>query len=500
MSPYRQVNVCYSVAFSHERILLSTLALKMRNKLMTAVFKKTLRLSSGAMEKESSGRIVTLLSNDCQKLQDFFPQIHDVWASPVLVAASLWLLYGVLGWATFIGLFVILASGPATGAIGGRLFGIRRRLVALADKRINLLSEVLSGMRTIKMYAFERKFRDRISAIRDQEIDLLWQVSKISAIFGLLLFTTPVLIGVSSIGTFSLAGNALTATRVYTALAAYNVLRFPLIFLPFVIISGLNAKVALDRITEFLLAGEAEPLGELDMSEPGRIRLKGCEFTYSKPLVLSPPPGPPGGKPGSPSGSKPSSKAGGKAGKDAKVDATRGKILAAVSADVALVDLPPPPAPRFRLTNVNFDVPPGSLVMVIGPVGSGKRCARLSRAVSPVLASLRPHRSTLLLALNRYLVRDCGSVTVSGRVAYVAQTAWILNATVEANILFGSPRDEARYAAALAVAQLAPDLQLLPFGDQTEIGERGVTLSGGQKQRVSSAFPCFVRALPAGRV
>jgi len=162
------VNVCYSIAFSHERILLATLALRMRNKLMTAVYRKTLRLSSGAMEKESSGRIVTLLSNDCQKLQDFFPQIHEVWASPLLVGASLWLIYDVLSWAAFVGLAVILVSSVLTGKIGGKLFGFRKQLVTLADKRINLLSEVLGAMKTIKLYAYEPQFRKRITAIRDK--------------------------------------------------------------------------------------------------------------------------------------------------------------------------------------------------------------------------------------------------------------------------------------------------------------------------------------------
>ena len=60
------------------------------------------------------------------------------------------------------------------------------------------------------------------------------------------------------------------------------------------------------------------------------------------------------------------------------------------------------------------------------------------------------------------------------------QTAWILNDTVEKNVLFGQPKDEGRYQAALAAAQLLPDLKILPFGDQTEIGERGVTLSGAR--------------------
>ena len=104
---------------------------------------------------------------------------------------------------------------------------------------------------------------------------------------------------------------------------------------------------------------------------------------------------------------------------------------------------------------------------VIGPVGSGK--------------------SSLLAALNRYMVKESGDVTISGRVAYVAQTAWILNDTVENNILFGLPKNAERYQTALRAAQLVQDLAMLPHGDQTEIGERGVTLSGGQKQRVSIA-------------
>lgn len=107
-------------------------------------------------------------------------------------------------------------------------------------------------------------------------------------------------------------------------------------------------------------------------------------------------------------------------------------------------------------------------------------------------------KTSLLAALNRFVVRaggDPASVAVGGTVALAPQTPWILNATVEANVLFGQPMDRSRYGSALAAAQLPPDLALLPFGDQTEIGERGVTLSGGQKQRVSLARLVYVRAL-----
>ena len=145
-------------------------ALKFRNKMMTAVYRKTLRLSAGALAEENAGRIVTLMSNDAQKIQarararivlaitqdivreimiclllalpqEFFPSVHELWAAPALIGVALWLLYGVLAWTTFIGLAAIMVCVPLTGAVAGKLFGLRARVVALADKRVNLMSE-----------------------------------------------------------------------------------------------------------------------------------------------------------------------------------------------------------------------------------------------------------------------------------------------------------------------------------------------------------------------
>lgn len=96
-------------------------------------------------------------------------------------------------------------------------------------------------------------------------------------------------------------------------------------------------------------------------------------------------------------------------------------------------------------------------------------------------------KSSLCAALLGELKKLSGEVHTSGTRAYVAQTAWILNATIRDNILFGKPYDAARYQTVLEVCELRHDLQLMPSGDQTEIGERGINLSGGQKQRVSIA-------------
>lgn len=76
---------------------------------------------------------------------------------------------------------------------------------------------------------------------------------------------------------------------------------------------------------------------------------------------------------------------------------------------------------------------------------------------------------------------------VNGKLAYVSQTAWIQTGTIRENILFGSSMDHQRYQDTLERCSLVKDIGMLPFGDLTVIGERGVNLSGGQKQRVQLA-------------
>ncbi|KAK8776949.1 hypothetical protein V5799_029711 [Amblyomma americanum] len=119
------------------------------------------------------------------------------------------------------------------------------------------------------------------------------------------------------------------------------------------------------------------------------------------------------------------------------------------------------------LREVDIQVPKGALVAIVGQVGAGK--------------------SSLLSALLGDMERIDGAVNVQGSVAYVAQQAWIQNATVRDNILFQRKMERDRYNRTLEQCALQTDLNVLPGGDQTEIGEKGINLSGGQKQRVSLA-------------
>ncbi|XP_027350772.1 ABC transporter C family member 4-like isoform X2 [Abrus precatorius] len=119
------------------------------------------------------------------------------------------------------------------------------------------------------------------------------------------------------------------------------------------------------------------------------------------------------------------------------------------------------------LKNVDLEIKKGELTAIVGTVGSGK--------------------SSLLASILGEMHKISGKVRVCGSVAYVAQTSWIQNGTIEENILFGLPMDRRRYNEVIRACSLEKDLEMMDYGDQTEIGERGINLSGGQKQRIQLA-------------
>ncbi|KAE8709270.1 ABC transporter C family member 2 [Hibiscus syriacus] len=302
------------------------------------------------------------------------------------------------------------------------------------DKRIGLMNEILAAMDTVKCYAWENSFQSKVQSVRDDELSWFRKASLLGACNGFILNSIPVVVTVISFGMFTLLGGDLTPARAFTSLSLFAVLRFPLFMLPNIITQVIffssfrayflfgsvtlhewyipmvvNANVSLKRLEELFLTEERVllPNPPLDPELPA-IQIKDGFFSW-----------------------------------DSKAE-------------------------RPTLSNINLDIPVGSLVAVVGSTGEGK-----TSLVSAMLGELAPTSDA--------------SVVIRGTVAYVPQVSWIFNATVRGNILFGSSFDSARYEKAIDVTSLQHDLELLPGGDLTEIGERGVNISGGQKQRVSMA-------------
>uniref|UniRef100_A0A914W5V4 Uncharacterized protein n=1 Tax=Plectus sambesii TaxID=2011161 RepID=A0A914W5V4_9BILA len=119
------------------------------------------------------------------------------------------------------------------------------------------------------------------------------------------------------------------------------------------------------------------------------------------------------------------------------------------------------------LKNLTLNVRRGELIAVVGKVGAGK--------------------SNLLSAIMGEMYKTSGRIIVGGSLCYAPQQAWIQNMSLRDNVLFGSPFNQERYDSVIEACALLPDLAVLPAGDSTEIGEKGINLSGGQKARVSLA-------------
>ncbi|GMM31438.1 ATP-binding cassette glutathione S-conjugate transporter [Martiniozyma asiatica (nom. inval.)] len=129
---------------------------------------------------------------------------------------------------------------------------------------------------------------------------------------------------------------------------------------------------------------------------------------------------------------------------------------------------------KTALVDINFDAKKGDLNCILGSVGAGK--------------------SAILQALLGDLHKPEGIVTIKGSIAYVPQTAWIMNGTIKENILFGCKFNQEFYDKTIIACALEPDFEILPDGDSTQVGEKGISLSGGQKARLSLARAVYARA------
>ncbi|KAK4493262.1 hypothetical protein RD792_017859, partial [Penstemon davidsonii] len=376
---------------------------------VAAVFRKSLRLTHEARKQFPSGKITNMMTTDANALQQICQQLHGLWSAPFRISMAMVLLYQQLGVASLLGALMLLLMFPLQTFIISKMRRLSKEGLLRTDKRVGLMNEILAAMDTVKYYAWEKSFKSKVQILRNDELLWLRKAQLLSACNTFILNSIPVLVTVVSFGTFTLLGGDLTPSRAFTSLSLFAVLRFPLNMLPSLITQVVNANVSLQRLEELFLAEERIllPNPPLDPSLPA-ISIKDGYFSWD-------------------------SKAG-----------------------------------RPTLSNINLEIPPGSLIAIVGSTGEGK-----TSLVSAMLGELPP-------------LGDA-SVIIRGSVAYVPQLSWIFNATLRENILFGSSFEPERYWKAVDVTALHHDLELLPGRDLTEIGERGVNISGGQKQRVSMA-------------
>ncbi|EYU19138.1 hypothetical protein MIMGU_mgv1a0001471mg, partial [Erythranthe guttata] len=382
---------------------------RLRSTLVAAVFRKSLRLTHESRKKFASGKVTNLMTTDAEALQQVCQSLHALWSAPFRIIIALVLLYQQLGVASLLGALLLVLLFPIQTFTISKMQKLTKEGLLCTDKRIGLMNEILAAMDTVKCYAWEDSFQTKVQGVRNEELSWYRKAQLLGALNTFMLNSIPVVVIVISFGVFTLLGGDLTPAKAFTSLSLFAVLRFPLFMLPNIITQIVNANVSLKRLEELLSAEERILLPNPPI-EPGlpAITIRNGYFSWEA------------------------------------------------------------QSERPTLSNINLDIPIGSLVAVVGSTGEGK-----TSLVSAMLGELPA-------------VADA-TVVIRGDVAYVPQVSWIFNATVRDNILFGSPFEPAKYEKSIDVTSLQHDLDQLQGGDLTEIGERGVNISGGQKQRVSLA-------------
>nr|XP_043635649.1 ABC transporter C family member 12-like [Erigeron canadensis] len=382
---------------------------RIRSILVAAIFRKSLRLTHEARKNFQSGKITNMITTDANALQQICNQLHGLWSAPFRIALSMILLYQQLGVASLVGSLILVLMFPLQTMIVSKMRKLSKAGLQYTDKRVGLMTEILVAVDTVKCYAWEQSFQSKIQTIRKDELLWLWKAQFLQACNNFILNSLPVLVAVISFGFFTLLGGDLTPSRAFTSLSLFTVLRTPLSRLPNIITQAANAYVSLQRLEELFLAEERILVPNPPL-EPGipAISIKNGYFSWD------------------------------------------------------------PKASKPTLTDINIDIPVGSLVAIVGGTGEGK-----TSLISAMLGELPPLENS--------------SAIIRGTTAYVPQISWIFNATVRENILFGSKFEASRYWKTVEVTALQRDFDILPGRDLTEIGERGVNISGGQKQRVSMA-------------
>ncbi|KAG6555980.1 hypothetical protein Mapa_001920 [Marchantia paleacea] len=436
------VSIIRAFLGAHYTYLIARLRLQLKASITTMVYQKALCVSLAERSCFSSGEIQTLMSVDAERIANLVNCGHELWSLPLQMGIALWMLYLQVKFAFVAGMGVIILLIPVNKWLANLICAANELMMKEKDERIRRMGELLIYIRTLKMYTWEHFFVKRVLQSRDQELKHLATRKYLDAWCVYFWACTPNIFSLLTFGLFVLLGYKLTAATVFTSLALFNILISPLNSFPWVINGVIEAQVSLARLCKFLALLDIDSEWTKDillLSENGKEQAQG----RGPRINLHNPPEP--------------------YEKEERLPSTAVTMQsAAFSWSHSLVE-----DPQSIISQIFMAVPCGSLVVVLGKVGSGK-----SSLLSAILGEMRCVQ---------------GSMLVRGRLAYVAQTPWIQCGTLCDNVLFGQAFDIDRYKRVLDACALDVDIQQMQGGDLTEIGERGLNLSGGQRARLALA-------------
>jgi ATP-binding cassette subfamily C (CFTR/MRP) protein 4 len=412
------------VISDHQVFFLSSrVGVRIRNALTSILYKHSLSIKSTVWQHMNTGEIINLITNSASKLEEMCSILYLVLEGPLQVIIIFALLCWIVGpIPTLVGCVTFCVS-MVTVFLSSRYLGKYNAMkVSCSNKRIHAFNEFIHGCYIVKMYNWEKSMEDRITQMRRDELVALKRVYTLKNINTIYSFILSPLLALTTFGTAWILDYPLRAVDCFTAISFFSLLRNQVLFLlPLLTERLTDVKVALKRIDSFMRLTIMQdqntstlPKASVRYSEKGRIVMSNASFSWHDDSCC--------------------------------------------------------------LSSLNIIIEPGTLVGIVGGVGSGK---------SSLLASI----------LGEMTLINGEFTTNNSSFSYAAQSSWIFSDTIRNNILLNRPFDEEKYRDVICACCLDVDLSLFgTSGDLTVIGERGVNLSGGQKARVSLARALYDEA------
>uniref|UniRef100_A0AAQ5X0B9 ATP-binding cassette, sub-family C (CFTR/MRP), member 12 n=1 Tax=Amphiprion ocellaris TaxID=80972 RepID=A0AAQ5X0B9_AMPOC len=394
--------------------------------------------------------MINVLTSDGHRLFEAVLFGSFMIATPVFFIVCVIYACYILGYTALTGVCIYIIFVPVQFFLAQLIAKFRWKATQTTDSRVRTMNEILNSIKLIKMYAWEGSFEKKVAGLRKNEKKHVRSVNYIQNINHSITSIIPTLATVLTFLVHTLVGLPLNTSNAFTTIAIFNAMRYCLALMPMCAKALAEAAVSIARLQKILLIQNPELYLMRKKDSDSAIVMKNATLSWTKP----------GSQP-----DPPHSSANGVREQTVDVKCENGETES----------LPTLRNISFTLPKVSFTseedesghLESGHLLGVCGNVGSGK-----SSLISSILEQI-------------HLLQ--GSVVADGTFAYVSQQAWIFHGTVQENILMGKPLDQAKYDRVVDVCSLRADLKILPYGDQTEIGERGLNLSGGQKQRISLA-------------
>ncbi|XP_056639846.1 ATP-binding cassette sub-family C member 4-like isoform X1 [Diorhabda sublineata] len=278
----------YALGLHHSMLGGQRTGMRIRAACSSLVYRKLLRLSQVSLSKTPGGKLVNLLSNDLQRFDLCLMYLHYMWIMPVQAAIGFYLMYDSVGIAALAGTGAMILEGIPMQGYFSKLQGrLRSKIAEKTDFRVKLMSELVSGIKVIKMYSWEKYFAKVVESSRFEEVKRLAETSRIKGFtLAFMVITERFALYLTCI-TYSLLGNRITPDAIFSCAQLFNSLQFYMcIMFPYALSSYAEAKVSMKRLEKFLMLEENLALLSSTTEAKGNLKIQEVSAKWDGPLTI----------------------------------------------------------------------------------------------------------------------------------------------------------------------------------------------------------------------